>query len=108
MGRTNPTFRRILGTIEDSWQDYRRALRYREQEYFDQLFAYAQEHADASGYLNRDTPMISVLFSMLLGQERRRQELAARVDELEERLEALDASAPDESRDTDRTRQSRR
>jgi len=111
MGRTNPTFRRVLGTIEDSWESYRRALRRRDQQYFDALFEYANQYADAAGYLNRDTPMLAVLFSIALGQEKRRQELeeqvvelreqeaklAERVAELERRVAELEATGGDDA-----------
>lgn len=80
MGRTNPTFRDLLGGIRSRWEDYRRALRRRDQQYFDELFAAATEYADASGYMNHDDPIIPVLFSMLLAQQKR-------LDELEEQLE---------------------
>lgn len=95
MGRTNPTFRRVLQSVEDRWQAYRRALRYEEQSYFDQLFEYAYESADAAGYLNRDTPMIPILFSIILGQEQRRQELEDRVIALENRVEELESESDD-------------
>ncbi|WP_336003398.1 hypothetical protein [Halorientalis halophila] len=89
MGRTNPTFRRQLDGIEERWGDYRRALRRRDQEHFDALFEYAREHADAAGYLNRDRPLPSILFSVALGQERRRRELEAQVEDLSKRVDAL-------------------
>ena len=87
MGRTNPTFRDVLDSIEDRWQDYRRGLRRRDQPRFDRLFEYARAHADASGYLNADDPRIPILVSMLLEQEGRIDELEARVSELEARIE---------------------
>jgi len=58
MGRTNPTYRDALRAIEERWQDFRRALRRRDQPRFDQLFAYAREHADASGLLNHQNPLL--------------------------------------------------
>lgn len=80
MGRTNPTFRLLLEGLEDRWQPYRRALRRRDQDHFDGLWADAVNHADAAGYLNHDDPMVPVLFSMLLAQRRRVVELEAAVD----------------------------
>ncbi|MFD1589437.1 hypothetical protein ACFR9U_20875 [Halorientalis brevis] len=94
MGRTNPTFRGVLQSIEERWQAYRRALRHGDKEYFDDLFEYARAHADAAGYLNRESPLLPVLFSMSLGQEKRRQELEARVADLEARVATLEADEP--------------
>lgn len=71
MGRTNPTFRRILTKMQEDWQDYRRALRHEDQQHFDQLFEDAENHADAAGYLNPDDPVKAVLFSMILAQQKR-------------------------------------
>lgn len=101
MGRTNPTYRDALRVIEERWTDFRRALRRRDQPHFDQLFEYAREHADASGLLNHQNPLLPALFSINLEQE-------ARLDKHEERLEKLEevvaqqdtqdpATAPDES-----------
>ncbi len=84
MGRTNPTYRDALRAIENRWQDFRRALRRRDQPRFDQLFAYAREHADASGLLNHQNPLLPALLSIDLEQE-------SRLDEHEERLEEIEA-----------------
>ena len=85
MGRTNPTYRDALRAIEDRWHDFRRALRRRDQPRFDQLFAYARKHADASGLLNHQSPLLPALLSIDLEQE-------SRLDEHEERLEELEVA----------------
>ena len=58
MGRTNPTYRDALRAIEERWAEFRRALRRRDQPRFDRLFEYAREHADASGLLNHQNPLL--------------------------------------------------
>ena len=85
MGRTNPTYRDTLRAIKERWADFRRALRRRDQPRFDQLFEYAREHADASGLLNHQNPLLPALFSIDLEQE-------ARLDDHEERLAELEAA----------------
>ena len=85
MGRTNPTYRDALRAISDRWEEFRRALRNRDQPRFNQLFAYAREHADASGLLNHENPLLPALFSIDLEQE-------ARLDEHEQRLDEIEAS----------------
>jgi len=84
MGRTNPTYRDALRAIEERWADFRWALRRRDQPRFDQLFKYAREHADASGLLNHQNPLLPALVSIDLEQE-------ARLDDHEERLAGLEA-----------------
>jgi hypothetical protein len=85
MGRTDPTYRDALRAIEECWADFRRALRRRDQPRFDRLFEYAREHADASGLLNHQNPLLSALLSIDLEQE-------AHLDDHEQRLEELEAA----------------
>ena len=86
MGRTNPTYRDALRAIEERWAEFRRALRRRDQPRFDQLFEYAREHADASGLLNHQNPLLPALFSIDLEQEARLDDHEERLTELEQRM----------------------
>lgn len=90
MGRTNPTYRDALRAIEERWSTYRRVLRRRDESRFDRLFAYAREHADATGVLNHHRPILPTLFSVDLEQERRLDEQAERIRAIEERLAGLE------------------
>jgi hypothetical protein len=85
MGRTSPTYRDALRAIEERWADFRRALRRRDQPRFDRLFEYAREHADASGLLNHQHPLLPALFSIDIEQQ-------TRLDDHEKRLEELEAA----------------
>ncbi|WP_049987705.1 hypothetical protein [Halobellus rufus] len=86
MGRTNPTYRDALRAIEERWAEFRRALRRRDQPRFDRLFEYAREHADASGLLNHQNPLLPALLSIDLEQEGRLDDHEERLSELEQRL----------------------
>ena len=90
MGRTNPTYRDALRAIEERWAEFRRALRRRDQPRFDRLFEYAREHADASGLLNHQNPLLPALLSIDLEQE-------AKLEDHEERLEALEHRLDEQS-----------
>jgi hypothetical protein len=92
MGRTNPTYRDALRAIEERWAGFRRALRRRDQPRFDRLFNYAYEHADASGLLNHQNPLLPMLFGIDLEQEARLDEHEERLKELERRLKQRKAS----------------
>ncbi|MDS0223739.1 hypothetical protein NDI54_20565 [Haloarcula sp. S1AR25-5A] len=94
MGRTNPTYRDALRAIEERWADFRRALRSRDQPQFDQLFEYARNHADASGLLNHQNPVLPALFSIDLEQEARLDTHEERLDDLEKALEARQDRQP--------------
>lgn len=85
MRQTNPAFRDAFRAVEARWQQYRRALRLRDQPYFDKLFTYVRNHADASEFLNHRNPLIPMLIRIDLEQERR-------LDEYDERLEELEAT----------------
>ena len=89
MGRTNPTYRDALRAIEERWADFRRALRRRDQPHFDQLFEYAREHADASGLLNHQNPIVPALLSIDLNQESRLDSHEERIENLETAIDAL-------------------
>ena len=94
MGRTNPTYRDVLRSLEDNWQDYRRALRRPDQDRFDRLWEDARQYADAGGYLNYPDPMVVALVSMVLAHERRLQDLEA---ELEGELSDAPFADPDDA-----------
>jgi len=92
MGRTNPTYRDALRAVEERWTEFRRALRRRDQPRFDQLFEYAREHADASGLLNHQNPLLPALLSIDLEQESRLDAHEERLEELERALKQREAS----------------
>ncbi|AGB17391.1 hypothetical protein Halru_2820 [Halovivax ruber XH-70] len=83
MGRTNPTYRDQVRSIEERWGDYRRALRGQDQPHFDRLFEHGRQYADAAGYQNPTDPMLALLVSIVLAQERRITELETQFDERE-------------------------
>ena len=86
MGRTTPTYRDRLRATREEWADFERALRRRDRDAYETLWEHAHGYADAGGFQNPPEPMDAILLSMLLAQERERQELAARLDALETEL----------------------
>lgn len=70
MGRTMPTSRDVLDTLEFEWRDYRRALSREEQEMFDGLWRKARAHASAMANQTPLDPMQAVFFSVLLELQR--------------------------------------
>ena len=95
MGRTNPTYRDTLRKTEENWQQYRRALRFADKEHFDRLFEHACAHADAAGYLNHQQPVLTLLISVALEQEKQIQNLTERVDALEDDLNTEGEQTPE-------------
>ncbi|WP_433626481.1 hypothetical protein [Halomicrococcus sp. NG-SE-24] len=96
MGRTNATYRDLLRAMESRWSDYRRALRREDQAAFDRLFEHARAHADAGGLQNHQRVEVTVLVSVVLEQQKRIDDLEDRLDHLEADLNA-DLSATGET-----------
>lgn len=84
MGRTVPAFRPALEHEIESWKDFKRALRPKDQEIFDKLMNFARIHADAGSLSAR--PMLSeILFiSYAIEQEKKIELLEKKIGELEE------------------------
>jgi hypothetical protein len=91
LGRTNPTYRDTLGTLETRWADFRRALRYDDQRRFDRLFEHARAHADAASYLNHQLVELPLILSIAVEQQKQIDALEERVDRLEARLDPSEA-----------------
>ncbi len=66
MGRTVPTYRLHTESILNEWMDYRRALRERDREVFDELMYKARLHASAGSYSAHLDPVATMLLSILL------------------------------------------
>jgi len=90
MGRTVPSFRPALEHEIESWKDFKRALRPKEQKIFDKLMNFARIHADAGSMSAR--PMLSeILFiSFAVEQEKKLEMLEEKVEELEEMINGID------------------
>ena len=84
MGKTRPTFRRWFQHFrENDLKRYRRALRYQDQERFDQLLDDSEDYAMAAKAWNPPELREAVWLNLALAQQRE-------IDELRERVEALE------------------
>ncbi|MFW9827062.1 MAG: hypothetical protein ACFFEY_05510 [Candidatus Thorarchaeota archaeon] len=90
MGRTVPSFRPALEHEIESWKDFKRALRPKEQKIFDKLMNFARIHADAGSMSAR--PMLSeiLFFSFAVEQEKKIEVLEERINQLEELIKGID------------------
>jgi len=87
MGRTVLPFTQELYREEESWRDFRRALRREDRELFDALFAAARYHTPACTCAGRAVPFDAILMSILIEERRSARDLSRRLEELERRLE---------------------
>lgn len=83
MGRTVPTFTRIIDSELLSWAKYRRGLRKDDQELFDDLFRAAKRHLAENFYAMRAIPFESVMMSIVLEQRKLIRQLEQRLSHLE-------------------------
>jgi uncharacterized membrane protein len=77
MGRTVPTYRMYLESILDRWMDYRRALREKDRELFDEVMNRARQHASAASYCAHLDPVETAFLSIFLEMQREIAELRA-------------------------------
>lgn len=86
MGRTVLSFTQELYREEESWREFRRALRREDRALLDELFAAARYHTAACAMSGRPVPFEAILVSILLEERRALRELARRLEALEARL----------------------
>lgn len=88
MGRTLPSANQVLQIEEASYKRYRRALRKADQRALDELWDFAQLHVAEAAYAAHALPMEIFLLSMLLEEHKQVLSLRARVERLQQLLEA--------------------
>ena len=81
MGKTIPTFAQVFDKIQNSFSKFRRALRLPDQEIMDTLFALARKHLSAGGLAARPLPFETILFCMLIEQQKEIEKLKQLVNE---------------------------
>ncbi|MDP2207288.1 MAG: hypothetical protein Q8K98_00765 [Bacteroidota bacterium] len=94
MGRTLPTFTRIIDSEIESWSKYKRGLRKDDQEIFDDLFRSARIHLAENFYAMRTIPFESIIISMLIEQRKLIKILQERMEKTE-RIELVAGSPID-------------
>jgi aryl-alcohol dehydrogenase-like predicted oxidoreductase len=88
MGRTIPSITQVFGEEQNAFSRFRRALRRADQQALDELFASARQHLAAASYAAHALPLETFLMAMLLEEHKQ-------VRQLQQRLEALEASTGD-------------
>ena len=82
MGRTIAPYSIQMEMVEHRFSKFRRALRKQDQELADDLFRYAKFHVQAGVMAANPNPADSMLFAMLLEQQRKIRELESQVKAL--------------------------
>jgi hypothetical protein len=86
MGRTVPTFRRLIEEAAAHWSKFRRVLRREDQQHFNRLFRIVRSYTYAATYQCHDNPMEAILLSIALDQEKRIVQYGLRLEAIERAL----------------------
>ena len=70
MGRTVPTFRRVIESFGVEWHDFKKTLRDMDQDAFDALMNHARRHAAAGHNFSHPNPFEPIVISILLEHEK--------------------------------------
>jgi hypothetical protein len=81
MGRTVLPFSQVIRAEMERLKKFRRVLRKEDQEIFDRLFDFAQMQVQTGVYASFSEPMVPILLSILLEQEKRLLALESRLCE---------------------------
>ena len=87
MGRTVRTFRDGIRIEEVRWKEFRRTLRPSQREHFDRIFNCARGYADAGTMIVTPRILEVILLSAILEMIGELEDIAGRVEALEQRLE---------------------
>ncbi len=79
MGRTLQTANQLIRQEMSNFNNFRRALRLEDQKRFDLLFTYALQHTAAISLADHALPFESVLFAILIEQQRQIEQLEAKL-----------------------------
>ncbi|MGQ9551531.1 MAG: hypothetical protein ACUVUE_03800 [Candidatus Bathycorpusculaceae bacterium] len=86
MGRTVPSYRQVLEAEITRWEGFRKALRGRELEAFDEMMNACRVYASAAGMATRPILAEAMFMSILLGQQMKLIETRESLDRLEKQL----------------------
>lgn len=86
MGKTVPTYTRLVKEKKKKLEKYRDALRKRDRESFERILEDSQKHRDAGKEMTSPIPFRPMMLSVLL-------ELEKRIEKLEEAMKEGDGDA---------------
>jgi hypothetical protein len=92
MGRTLPSATQVFLEELQSLAHFRRALRREDQRALDDLLVAARQHLAEAAYASHALPFEMMLLSMLLEEHKQTLRLLDRMEALQRKLEADDAS----------------
>ena len=86
MGRTVPSYRQALESEIERWKGFRKGLRNKDAEAFDQMMNACRMFASAGSMATRPILLEAMFMSILLHQEKAIMEIKEKLDKLEKQL----------------------
>ena len=86
MGRTVPSYRQALDAEIRRWQAFRKALRGRDLEAFDDMMKACRVYGSAGGMATRPILAEAMFMSILLSQQKELMEIKEHLERLDEHL----------------------
>ena len=89
MGRTVTPYSMQVERVQNRFQQFRRALRKKDQHTFDQIIRQSKVQIQAGVMASNPNPADSMFMSILIAQQNLIQDLEYRIDRLEESLDSM-------------------
>ncbi|NIO37666.1 hypothetical protein GTO27_08175 [Candidatus Bathyarchaeota archaeon] len=86
MGRTVPSYRQALEKEIRCWRGFRRVLRGKDLEFFDEMMKACRIYASAGGMATRPILSETMFMSILLSQQKWIREINERLERLEKKF----------------------
>jgi len=86
VGRTVPSYRQALEGEVRRWRGFRKALRGKDVEAFDEMMKVCRIYASAAGMATRPVLAEAMFMSILLSQEKKLMEIRESLERLEKQL----------------------
>lgn len=87
MGRTVPTFRNAVEDEIKRWKEFRKSLRKKDREAFDELLEDCKRHLSACSQANDPEPFRAMAISMILEQQKKLDSLKETISQIRDRIE---------------------
>ncbi len=86
MGRTVPSYRQVLEREVGRWEGFRKALRGKARDAFDEMIKACRMNASAAGMATRPILAEAIFMTILLSQQKELMEIKDRFERLERKL----------------------
>lgn len=83
LGRTVPTFRKVLKEEKKKWRKFKNSLKEEERKAFEILIEDCERHVSASSQVKSPNPFREMIMSILIEQQKEIKSIKEKIEELE-------------------------